>query len=118
MEITNLYIRDLELVAPALKNLYSAIDTYKLVFRSAEFRLQKLLEKNKGDKVFGEESRWRGKVYEEVRDYEKKLEDAYREARMKCDEVGIVLPFAFDDLKYWVEHPAEDEWIREYGRLR
>lgn len=119
MEITNLFIKDYNVAVGKLQELYKAVDDYRLVFRSAEFRLKGLWEKNKDGKMppFNQESYWRGRVYEEVRDWEKKLEEAYRDARRWCSEVDIALPFTFDDLKYWVEHPAEDEWITQYGRI-
>lgn len=115
MEITNQYIKDYEVALAKMQQLDKAIDDYKVIFRSAEYRLKGIWEKNKDGKMqpFNEESYWRNKVYEEVREWEGKLEAAHRDARMWCSEVGISLPFSFDDAKYWVEHPAEDEWINE-----
>lgn len=118
MEITNQFIHDYDLAIGKLRSLYNAISDYKVVFRSAEYRLKGLWEKNKGGKMppFNEEGYWRGKVYTEVREFENKLEMAHREAQMWANEIGIVLPFTFDDLKYWAEHPAEDEWINERNK--
>lgn len=119
MEISNLFVRDLELVAPAFKNLCSALSSYKLCYRSAELRFNRLWEENKGSKMspYNEESYWRGKVYDEVRDIEKRLHEAYRTAQKQCNEVGITLSFTFEELKYWVEHPAEDEWITKFSTI-